>query len=315
VVSHADKVVGRRYMAPPWEALMHNRWLAVIGMGVGSFVAASGCTIKVDQPSASGPTAAAHTVGTNGGSVATSDSSARVDIPQGALLTDTSITITANNSAAPPWGATEVGMQYTFGPQGLTFAKPIQVTLAFDPKKLPAGTLPSALVVYTAPDGTAQYEALPTTVVDATHVAATTTHFSTDVVAIAAGDAVPGAAEDGGGLAADANASAPGSGTGGSSGVDKGGAPPAYDAGGASSDASAGDDASSSLDAGASPQDACAPRTCADFGFNCGLAGDGCGQLLDCGTCALLEFCGGGGANLCGSGTSADDAAPDAQAD
>jgi hypothetical protein len=39
----------------------------------------------------------------------------------------------------------------------------------------------------------------------------------------------------------------------------------------------------------------CTPRTCADQGFNCGPAGDGCGGPLNCGTCSGLDICGGGG--------------------
>jgi IgGFc binding protein len=46
----------------------------------------------------------------------------------------------------------------------------------------------------------------------------------------------------------------------------------------------------------------CTPLTCAGQGFNCGSAGDGCGGLLNCGTCKAPETCGGGGvAEVCGS--------------
>ena len=39
----------------------------------------------------------------------------------------------------------------------------------------------------------------------------------------------------------------------------------------------------------------CVPRTCAQLGFNCGPAGDGCGGLISsCGTCTAPEICGGG---------------------
>jgi hypothetical protein len=46
----------------------------------------------------------------------------------------------------------------------------------------------------------------------------------------------------------------------------------------------------------------CVPATCATLGFNCGPAGDGCGGLLDCGTCTTgCETCGGGGTpSVCG---------------
>lgn len=39
----------------------------------------------------------------------------------------------------------------------------------------------------------------------------------------------------------------------------------------------------------------CTPKTCQDLGLNCGPAGDGCGGLLNCGTCILPATCGGGG--------------------
>jgi hypothetical protein len=45
----------------------------------------------------------------------------------------------------------------------------------------------------------------------------------------------------------------------------------------------------------------CTPRTCAELGFNCGPAGDGCGGLLQCGDCTSPQLCGGGGqAGVCG---------------
>ncbi len=53
----------------------------------------------------------------------------------------------------------------------------------------------------------------------------------------------------------------------------------------------------------------CTPKTCANLGYNCGAAGDGCGGTLDCGTCTAPQFCGGGGFNLCG-GHGAPDGGP-----
>jgi hypothetical protein len=56
----------------------------------------------------------------------------------------------------------------------------------------------------------------------------------------------------------------------------------------------------------------CQPKTCADLGYDCGAAGDGCGGLLQCGTdggtCPAPQFCGGGGFDRCGgnSGRAAD---------
>ncbi len=45
----------------------------------------------------------------------------------------------------------------------------------------------------------------------------------------------------------------------------------------------------------------CTPKTCGDLGVSCGPAGDGCGKLLQCGTCSGCEVCGGGGqSGVCG---------------
>ncbi|MGZ5967279.1 MAG: hypothetical protein ACXWP4_06405, partial [Polyangiales bacterium] len=46
----------------------------------------------------------------------------------------------------------------------------------------------------------------------------------------------------------------------------------------------------------------CVKKTCTELGTNCGPVADGCGGLLDCGTCTAPEFCGGGGkASTCGT--------------
>jgi hypothetical protein len=53
-------------------------------------------------------------------------------------------------------------------------------------------------------------------------------------------------------------------------------------------------------DAGTS---SCVPNTCAGLGYGCGPTGDGCGGLLDCGSCTTPATCGGGGYSQCGVGT------------
>jgi len=46
----------------------------------------------------------------------------------------------------------------------------------------------------------------------------------------------------------------------------------------------------------------CVKKTCAELGINCGPAADGCGGLVDCGTCTPPEICGGGGKpSVCGT--------------
>ena len=52
----------------------------------------------------------------------------------------------------------------------------------------------------------------------------------------------------------------------------------------------------------AGPPGTCKPLTCVAQGFECGPAGDGCGGLLQCGTCTAPQTCGGGGkSGQCGS--------------
>ena len=45
----------------------------------------------------------------------------------------------------------------------------------------------------------------------------------------------------------------------------------------------------------------CTPRTCAQANVMCGPASDGCGNLLQCGTCPSGQYCGGGGPGMCGT--------------
>jgi hypothetical protein len=81
-------------------------------------------------------------------------------------------------------------------------------------------------------------------------------------------------------------------------GGSSGGPPASAPDGGSSSDAG------STSDAPATPGDSgkpCAPKTCADLGFDCGAADDGCGHALACGTCKAPATCGGTGKpNVCG---------------
>lgn len=56
-------------------------------------------------------------------------------------------------------------------------------------------------------------------------------------------------------------------------------------------------------DSGSQPP-TCTPRNCQQLGINCGPAGDGCGNIIQCGTCPNGQTCGGGGTpNQCGGPT------------
>jgi hypothetical protein len=43
----------------------------------------------------------------------------------------------------------------------------------------------------------------------------------------------------------------------------------------------------------------CCPKTCAEQGFDCGLASDGCGGIINCGVCGPCEVCGLDKPNVC----------------
>jgi len=44
----------------------------------------------------------------------------------------------------------------------------------------------------------------------------------------------------------------------------------------------------------------CSPFTCVGLGFNCGSAANGCGGVLQCGTCPAGQRCGAASLNRCG---------------
>ncbi len=140
--------------------------------------------------SSSGATGAANpvsqTVGASGANVRASDGSG-VAIPAGALGSSATITITPTPSATTPANATAVGTPVVFGPEGEQFSAPVTVTLAFDPAKLPSGVTAQQIVIQTAPVGSSSFTALATSVVDSSHVAAQTTHFSSFVPTIGGG--------------------------------------------------------------------------------------------------------------------------------
>lgn len=47
---------------------------------------------------------------------------------------------------------------------------------------------------------------------------------------------------------------------------------------------------------------ACTPQTCQSVGADCGPLGDGCGDIVNCGACSLLDICGGSGVpSVCGN--------------
>jgi hypothetical protein len=129
-----------------------------------------GCSKTSNLP----PPGAAGSIGAAGGTVSASDGSS-VQIPAGALSAPVQISATSTPNAPTPAQVTVVGTPVTLGPEGQQFQQPVTVTLVFSPDKVPAG---GQVVVYTAPQGSTRFTSLGGTVIDATHVQATTTHFS-----------------------------------------------------------------------------------------------------------------------------------------
>ena len=64
-----------------------------------------------------------------------------------------------------------------------------------------------------------------------------------------------------------------------------------------------------STDGGTGDGGSCIPKTCVSQGYSCGYAGDGCGNIINCNPndastgCTPPAYCGGGGYNVCGTGT------------
>ncbi len=94
------------------------------------------------------------TIGAAGGTV-NGPSGATVVIPAGALAKDTPIGIAQSDAGAPalPAGATTLGAMFAFTPHGTVFAKPVTMTVPFDPGKVPAGTTPVLLKTNAAMNG------------------------------------------------------------------------------------------------------------------------------------------------------------------
>lgn len=86
-------------------------------------------------------------VGETGGALATKDGGVKLDFPEGALGSNTPITVQPVSD--PPQDSGLVpGTVYDFGPDGTTFATPVTLTIRYDRGKLPQGTAESSLALY-----------------------------------------------------------------------------------------------------------------------------------------------------------------------
>lgn len=132
-----------------------------------------GKPVVTDKGTASGDAASA-TIGTAGGSLQSADGVLTVIVPAGALTTSTTLTIQPISNEAP----LGQGGGYRLGPEGTTFAKPIQLKFAYDEQSL-NGTLEDFLWIVTqANDGS--WNGVLNSVVDKTTntITVETSHFS-----------------------------------------------------------------------------------------------------------------------------------------
>jgi hypothetical protein len=205
------------------------------------------------------------TIGASGGEI--DANGVKLTVPAGAL--DRSVTITVDVSSDPsPPGYVAVSPVFVFGPEGLTFARPITVTMAFNDDGRPA----SAFWSTTLGDG---FDDIGGTA-SAGQMTAQVTHFSRGFVGRHKGQG-----DDAG---ADSQSDA-GSGVDSSSGSDSGSAADGSDAS-TSSDSAVAD---SGVDSGSACTCPIATKCCAgqcvdvkSSPINCG----GCGISCGAGTCS-----------------------------
>jgi hypothetical protein len=138
-----------------------------------------------------GDSSSSTTIGSAGGTLTGADGT-RLVVPAGALPTETAISISTSDAAAPS-GTVAVGAAFEFGPEGATFSTPVTITLGYSPSKIPDGKTASDIVVYTAAKGSTEYAALETVRAEVgDQVSVSVKHFSVFVPAVKIPSVTPG---------------------------------------------------------------------------------------------------------------------------
>jgi hypothetical protein len=97
------------------------------------------------------PPPAAQTIGSSGGTLRFQNGQVTMQFPAGAVASDTAIGIVPI-STLPVDGVP--GTVYEFSPDGIQFAKPVRLTVKYDPAQIPSGTLETQLsLANIKPDG------------------------------------------------------------------------------------------------------------------------------------------------------------------
>jgi hypothetical protein len=115
---------------------------------------------------------------------------AKVEIPAGALATNTEIKVELSSAGAPalPVGLTAVGQMFAFTPHGTTFSVPVTMTIPFDPTSVPAGRAPA---IYKT-NAQNQWEQIANATFGADNVSAQVTSFSVVTVVVPPVERIPG---------------------------------------------------------------------------------------------------------------------------
>jgi hypothetical protein len=113
--------------------------LLLTACGGGSGGGSTGGNSNNGNGNGGGTGSASQVIGAAGGKVQLQGGAITLDFPAGAVTADTTISITPGGAAtAVP--APVSGTYFTFSPEGTTFAKPVHLTINYDPNQLPAGT-------------------------------------------------------------------------------------------------------------------------------------------------------------------------------
>jgi len=111
---------------------------------VGDAIMVLRCVVGLDDWPIGGVTA---TVGADGGTVTTGDGNVTLEVPAGALDSETEITV-APQTTYPADEHLVPGTCYEFGPDGTQFAVAVQMTLGYDEANLPADTTEADLAIH-----------------------------------------------------------------------------------------------------------------------------------------------------------------------
>jgi hypothetical protein len=163
-------VAGHPAMDQPWGGEMSIRHISAILLLAALIGSCSSSSSDSGNPGGSG-------IGAAGGTVTSTDGSARLSIPAGALSSNVAITATpmTNPPAAP---GLVTANTYDFGPSGTQFALPATLRVTYQPSQLPSGVDPSALHLVVL-DGTV-WDVVPGSAADTTAhtVTGPINHFS-----------------------------------------------------------------------------------------------------------------------------------------